>query len=95
MRAAKPVMSTNEPDDGFERFRVEPWLDWLGGVVTGHPRLARRFGDLETRRLDTALDAIKIEAPIFVCGLAISGTPGASPLGPRLGQALCEERRAG
>ncbi len=67
-------MSANEPDDGFERFRVEPWLDWFGGVVARHPRLVRRLGDLETRRLDTALDAIQIEAPIFVCGLARSGS---------------------
>jgi hypothetical protein len=60
--------------DEIEGFRVEPWLDWFGGFVAQRPRLWRRIGDLETRRLAAALEEIEIEAPIFICGLARSGS---------------------
>ena len=60
--------------DEFEGFRVEPWLDWLGGIVARWPGLWRRLGEFETQRLSTALDEIEIHAPIFICGLARSGS---------------------
>ena len=60
--------------DEFEGFRVEPWLDWLGGIVARWPGLWRRLGEFETQRLSTALDEIEIRVPIFVCGLARSGS---------------------
>ena len=61
-------------DDKYERFRVEPWVDWFGGVAARHRGLFRRLGDFETRRLGSALDGVEIRAPIFICGLARSGT---------------------
>jgi Sulfotransferase family len=60
--------------DKFERFRVEPWVDWLGGLVARWPRLGRRFGDWETRLLASEIEGIEIAAPIFICGLARSGS---------------------
>ncbi|MBX3500498.1 MAG: sulfotransferase [Alphaproteobacteria bacterium] len=36
--------------------------------------LMRRIGDFETRRLAPELDGVAIRAPIFICGLARSGT---------------------
>ena len=67
-------MPTRPSDDKYDRFRVEPWADWLGGFVSGHGGLMRGLGDFETRRLERALDGIHVRAPIFVCGLARSGT---------------------
>src|SRR3546814_4976645 len=69
-----PTMSSSPSDDRFERFRVEPWVDWFGGFVARRPRLWRRIGDLETRQFGRALDSIAIRAPLFVCGLARSGS---------------------
>ncbi|MPZ56006.1 MAG: sulfotransferase [Rhizobiales bacterium] len=67
-------MPVGVPEDGFERFRVEAWADWVGGFVARHPRLWRSLGDLETRRLNRTLDGIAIQAPIFICGLARSSS---------------------
>src|SRR3546814_12623476 len=69
-----PTMSSSPSDDRFERVRVEPWVDWFGGFVARRPRLWRRIGDLETRQFGRALDGIAICAPLFVCGLARSGS---------------------
>jgi hypothetical protein len=60
-------------NDAYDRFRVEPWVDWLGGVVTRRPGFFRRLGDMETRQLGDTLEA-EIDAPIFVCGLARAGS---------------------
>lgn len=63
------------PDnDRLDRFRVEPWVDMIGGAVERWPGLWRYLGRLETRRLSAEIDGIEIRAPIFVCGLARSGT---------------------
>lgn len=61
-------------DDRLRRFRVEPWADWSGGVVARWPGIWRGLGNFETRRFSHELDGMEIEAPIFVCGLARSGT---------------------
>jgi hypothetical protein len=60
--------------DQFERFRVEPWVDWLGGLVARFPRLGRRLGDWETRLLAREIDGSEITSPIFISGLARSGS---------------------
>lgn len=62
------------PKERLDRFRVEAWMDWFGGFVTRHPGLLRRIGNLETRQLAEELARIEIEAPIYVSGLARSGT---------------------
>jgi hypothetical protein len=60
--------------DRLDRFRVEPWVDAIGGTVERWPGFWRYLAALETRRLSEEIDAIEIRAPIFVCGLARSGT---------------------
>ena len=69
-RSAAPARAENE----FERFRVEAWIDRLGGFVARHPKFWRSLGDLETRQFKHALDGISVHAPIFICGLARSGS---------------------
>lgn len=56
------------------RFEVEPWIDRLGGLACRVPGLWRRLGDFETACLGRTLDDVPVTAPIFVCGLARSGT---------------------
>ena len=58
----------------LERFRVEPWVDLLGWLAARSPRALRRLGALESRRLEGELAETKIVAPLYVCGLARSGT---------------------
>jgi hypothetical protein len=43
-------------------------------VVEAAPRLMQKFGDLETRLLQRRLKRIDIDRPIFIAGLARSGT---------------------
>lgn len=47
----------------------------MADALNAHlPRCMRRLGDLETRVLGRELTARRIERPVFVCGLARSGT---------------------
>jgi hypothetical protein len=66
--------NSNRPDDPYAAFRVEPWLDLLGGFLARRPGLMRRISDFETRRLARELADIEIRAPVFICGLARSGS---------------------
>jgi hypothetical protein len=45
-----------------------------GALNTRLPRFMRWLGDLETRILDGDLPALRVERPVYVCGLARSGT---------------------
>src|SRR5690606_4177504 len=51
-----------------------PWTDRLGGLLERYPRLWTRLGDLETRLVADRLDIITVDRPIYVTGLARSGT---------------------
>lgn len=73
MRNMSPEPASGS-EDRFERFRVDPWIDRLGGFVARNPGLCKRLGNFETRLLSASLDGIEIRAPIFIAGLARSGT---------------------
>lgn len=55
-------------------FEVDPWVHSLGGFIARYRRLWVRLGNLETRALSTALSEVRIEAPVYVTGLARSGS---------------------
>lgn len=55
-------------------FEVAKWVDVLGGFITRHRPLWIRFGNFETRVLADKLEAVDVEQPIYVSGLARSGT---------------------
>jgi hypothetical protein len=59
------------PDVGFQ---VDPWVHFLGGLVERRPGLWTRLGDLETRMLGAELTDVEIKAPIYVAGMARSGS---------------------
>lgn len=54
--------------------QVPGWQDFLGGLVERHPRLWLKLGDWETGLLRERLEAVEIERPIYVAGLARSGS---------------------
>lgn len=57
-----------------EGFEVSGWVDRLGGFIARHRRFWIRLGDLESRVLADDLPSVPIEAPIYVSGLARSGS---------------------
>ena len=59
---------------GGSDFAVAGWVDRLGGHIERHPNLWIRLGDMESRFLRDDLAALHIEAPIYVAGLARSGS---------------------
>ncbi len=59
---------------GGSDFEVAGWVDRLGGHIERHPKFWIRLGDMESRFLRDDLAAMPIEAPIYVAGLARSGS---------------------
>ncbi len=55
-------------------FEVDPWVHGLGALVERWPRFWRGLGNLETRLLHERLAQVPITAPIYVTGLARSGS---------------------
>ncbi|MDF2096038.1 sulfotransferase family protein [Aquibaculum arenosum] len=53
---------------------VPAWQDRLGGLVETRPRLWLGLGDWESRLLRERLEAVRIERPLYVTGLARSGS---------------------
>jgi hypothetical protein len=70
----QPATDRRQQDDRLDRFQVERWVDAIGGLVERLPGFWRFLGNFETRRLALAIAKVEIAAPIFVCGLARSGT---------------------
>ncbi|MCO6441934.1 MAG: sulfotransferase [Nitrococcus mobilis] len=66
-----PAASNPELDKAFH---VARWLDVFGGFVTRHKRLGIKLGNLETRLLAEPLAATRIDQPIYITGLARSGS---------------------
>lgn len=58
-----------KPRKGFE---VAPWMDRVGGFIERHPGLWIRLGRFESDLAD--VDEVAIDRPIYVTGLARSGT---------------------
>ncbi|HSH42853.1 MAG TPA: sulfotransferase, partial [Arenicellales bacterium] len=55
-------------------FEVDPWVHWLGKLVEQGDGLCRRAGGWETRMLSDPLAAMEIDRPVYIAGLARSGT---------------------
>ncbi len=57
-----------------EGFKVTGWINALGGFIARHPRLCMRLGNFETRVAAEAIDKLDVDRPIYVAGLARSGS---------------------
>ncbi len=55
-------------------FATTGWMDRLGGHISRHPAFWIRLGNFETKVLGADLAAVPIKAPIYVSGLARSGS---------------------
>jgi len=53
---------------------VSPFQDFLGRVVARYPAFVLKLGQLETRWLNHSLSTTKIDRPLYINGLARSGT---------------------
>jgi hypothetical protein len=68
-----PAPQSPRPDKGSP-FYVPPFLDFLGGLVDRFRTFWLGLGRLESRLLDEQLNAVSVTMPVFVCGLARSGS---------------------
>jgi hypothetical protein len=55
-------------------FDVAPWMDRLGGFIERNPARWIKLGGLETHLVESSLADVRVERPIYVTGLARSGT---------------------
>jgi len=55
-------------------FQVTGWAHWLGGLIEQHKTLVLRLADWETRTVEDRLSQRPILGPIYINGLARSGT---------------------
>lgn len=62
------------PDRPRKGFEVAPWMDRLGGFIERHTGWWIDLGALETRMIESALPDARIDRPVYVTGLARSGT---------------------
>src|SRR5690606_13322516 len=59
---------------GRPAMEVDPWTDRLGGLVERWPRLWTRLGNWETRLLEERITGVEVRRPIYIAGLARSGS---------------------
>src|SRR5690348_9777932 len=55
-------------------FEVAPWMDRLGGFIERHTNWWIKLGSLETKLVEGNVPEVPIDRPIYVTGLARSGT---------------------
>lgn len=53
---------------------VDRWTDLLGGLLERHPGLWTRLGDWETRAVRDRIAHLAVDRPIYIAGLARSGS---------------------
>jgi hypothetical protein len=68
------LASNDEGSQARSTDDVPAWLHWLGGIVDRHPRFWLRMARLESSGLREQLREVSLRAPIYVCGLARSGS---------------------
>lgn len=66
--------SAHKSEELDEAFQVARWMDVLGGFLDRHKRFGIRLGNLETRLLAEPLAETRIDQPIYIAGLARSGS---------------------
>lgn len=67
-------MMTQAPQRFDIRFHVPFWLDILGRTVEDWPHFWTRVSDLESNFLREHLDGVRIDRPVYIAGLARSGS---------------------
>ncbi|WP_417834905.1 sulfotransferase family protein [Thalassospira xiamenensis] len=62
------------PASNGAAFHVSGWDNWLSGLIARHPMQWIRLGNFETKLAGDAIEDVQIEKPVFVAGLARSGS---------------------
>jgi hypothetical protein len=62
------------PERRADVFQVPKGMDLFGGLITRWDRFWVRVGNLESSLLAEQIDAVTIERPVYVAGLARSGS---------------------
>ena len=57
-----------------DTFQVPTWVHLVGGFISRHPDLWIKLGEMESSYLADEIAALAIERPIYIAGLARSGT---------------------
>jgi hypothetical protein len=65
---------TEAPQAQPKGFEVAPWMDRAGGFIERHVDWWIKLGSIETALLEGTLADVRIDRPIYVTGLARSGT---------------------
>lgn len=68
------MTDSNKTKPATDGFAVTGWVHTFGGFIARHPRLWTRLGNFDTRIASDAIDNTHVEAPIYVTGLARSGS---------------------
>lgn len=53
---------------------IEPWTHWIGNLLERHPRFWIRLGNIETSLLEERIEKVVIDRPVYIAGLARSGS---------------------
>lgn len=69
--AASATPSAAATDPGFH---VPTWMHLLSGWIHRNPRLWIRLGNLETQAVADAIADVQVDRPVYIAGLARSGT---------------------
>lgn len=67
-------MARDQSEQQHTGFEVDGWTHVLSGLMNRHRRALVRLGNLESRLLDEALQGVTIRQPVYIAGLARSGT---------------------
>ncbi len=65
--------SDQKPSKGAA-FHVSGWDHWISGQIADHPQRWISFGNFDTKMAGDAIYDVTIEKPVFVAGLARSGS---------------------
>jgi hypothetical protein len=57
-----------------DKFAVSPWVDTMGRLLYERPKLMQSLAKIETRLFEDRVDDIPVTAPVWVSGLARSGS---------------------
>ena len=70
----KRTARSQPSDAAVESFAVPTWMHWLSGWQHKHRDSAIGLGNFDTRLAEDAIAQVDIKAPIYIAGLARSGT---------------------
>ena len=57
-----------------DKFAVTPWMDRLGRILYERPKLMQSLAKMETRLFEDRFDDIPVTSPVWISGLARSGS---------------------